>query len=179
MDPDPTWFQKGSYWLINCKGERKSAARPYLVPIWHVDPRIQMQKYVWTRILHGIWKAVVDLQIVKVKVNLLPDPTWFLFCIWIQEFKCKNMFGPGSYMVSERQLLTYKLYRWKKICYPALPGSYFAFGSRNKNAKICLDPDPTWFKKGSYWLINCKGEGKSAARPYLVPIWHVDPRIKM
>ena len=109
LDPDPTWFKKGSCWLINCKYEMKSAARSYLIPNWHLDPGIQMQKYVWTRILHGFWKAVVDLWIVKVKENLLPGPTWFLFGIWILEIKCKTMLGPGSFMVSKRQLLTHKL----------------------------------------------------------------------
>ena len=68
-----------------------------------------MQKYVWTRILPGLYKAVVDLQTVKVKVNFLPGTTWFLFRIWIQELKCKNMFGPGLDLVYLMQLSTYKL----------------------------------------------------------------------
>ena len=58
-----------------------------------------MQKYVWTRILPHFYKAVVDLQIVKAKVNLIPCPTYFLFRIWIQELKSKNTFGPGSNLV--------------------------------------------------------------------------------
>ena len=131
LDPDPTWILKASFWHINCKREGKSATWPYLVPIWHVDRRIKMEKYVLIQILRDFYKAIVYLQIVKVKEKLLHDPTWFLFGIWIQELKCKNMFGPGSNMVSERQLLTYKLQMWRKICCPNLPGSHLAFGSRN------------------------------------------------
>ena len=74
-----------------------------------MDPEIKMQKYVSRRILHGLYKGVVDLQIVKVKVNFLPGPTWFLFGIWIQELKCINMFGPGTGLVYIRHLSTYKL----------------------------------------------------------------------
>ena len=44
-----------------------------------------MQKYVSTRILSDFYKAVADLQIVMVKVHLLPGPTHFLSGIWIQE----------------------------------------------------------------------------------------------
>ena len=50
----------------------------YPVPIWHMDPEIKIRKYVSTRILSGFYKAVVVLQIVKMKVHLLPDPTRFL-----------------------------------------------------------------------------------------------------
>ena len=77
----------------------KSAARPYLVLISYLDPGIIMQKYVWTRILPHFYKAVVDLQIVKVNIN----------GIWNQELKCINMFGPGSYLINIRHLSTYKL----------------------------------------------------------------------
>ena len=72
-----------------------------------------MQKYVSSRILPGLYKAVVDLQIVKLKVNFLPAPIWFLFGIWIQELKCINMFKPGSYLISVRHLSTCKFKRWK------------------------------------------------------------------
>ena len=77
--------------------------------LWHMDAGIKMQKYVLIQILPGLYKAVVETSIVKVKVNLLLGPTWLLFCMWIEELKCKNMFGPGSYLVYIRQLSTYKL----------------------------------------------------------------------
>ena len=51
--------------------------------------------------------------------------------IWNQKLKYKNMFLSGSYLVSIRQLSTCKLLRWKYICYPALPGSYLAYGTRS------------------------------------------------
>ena len=136
--PGPTWFlsgiwiqklkrknmfQTGSYpvcirQLSPCKYLRKitSATRPYLVPIWHMDPEIKMPEYVFNRILSGsnlilsgFHKAVVDLKIVKLKVHLLPTRTWLLPHIWIQKLKCKNMFLTGSYPVSIRQLCTCKL----------------------------------------------------------------------
>ena len=80
-----------------------------MVSIWHMDRGIKKQKYVCTWVRPGLFKAVVDLQIVKVKVNFLPGPTWFLFGIWIVELKSKNLFGPGSDLVYLRQLSTYKL----------------------------------------------------------------------
>ena len=43
-----------------------------------MDPEIKMQKYVSNRILSCFYKAVVYLQIVKLKVHLLPTRTWFL-----------------------------------------------------------------------------------------------------
>ena len=55
-----------------------------------MDPEIKIRKYVSTRILYGFYKAVVDLQIVKVKVHLLPDPTRFLSGIWIQQIKIQK-----------------------------------------------------------------------------------------
>ena len=92
-----------------------------------------MQKYVWTGVQPGLYKAFIALKLVKVKVNLLPGPTWFLFGIWIVDLK------------------------WK----------------------ICLNPDPIWFLKFSFRHKNLKGASKSAARAYLVPIWHVDRGITM
>ena len=77
-----------------------------MVPIWHMSIEIKIRKYVPTRILSGFYKAVVDLQIVKVKVNLLPSPTWFLSGIWIQKYYYKDIFLPESYLVSVRQLST-------------------------------------------------------------------------
>ena len=74
------------------------------VPIWHIDRHIKIRKYVSTRILPGFYKTVFDLEIVEVKIRLLPGTTRFLSGIWIQKLKCKNMFRPGSYMVSIRQL---------------------------------------------------------------------------
>ena len=40
----------------------------YPVPIWHMDPEINMQKYFLTRILSGLYKAVIALQIFNVGV---------------------------------------------------------------------------------------------------------------
>ena len=40
----------------------------YPVPIWHINREIKIRKYVYARILSGFYKAVVDLQIVEVKV---------------------------------------------------------------------------------------------------------------
>ena len=87
------------------------ATRPYPFPIRHMEPEIKLQKYVYTRILSGFYKAVVDLKIVKVKVHLLPGFTRFLSGIWNQKLTYKNMFIPGSYPVSIRQLSTCKLLR--------------------------------------------------------------------
>ena len=64
-------FLTGSYpvslrALSTCKFLRQIifASLPYLVPIWHMDPEIKMQKYVSNRILFGFYKAIVYLQIV-------------------------------------------------------------------------------------------------------------------
>ena len=51
-----------------------------------MDPEIKIRIYVSTQILPGFYEAVVDLQIVKVKVHLLPGPTRLLSGIWIQKF---------------------------------------------------------------------------------------------
>ena len=46
-----------------------------------MDPEIKIQKYVYTRILSGFYKAVVDLQIIKepdtnrIKISKVPDKT--------------------------------------------------------------------------------------------------------
>ena len=40
----------------------------YPVPIWHIDRAIKIRKYVSALILSGFYEAVVDLEIVKVKV---------------------------------------------------------------------------------------------------------------
>ena len=40
----------------------------YPVPIIHIDQEIKIRKYVFNRILSGFYMAVVDLQIVEVKV---------------------------------------------------------------------------------------------------------------
>ena len=100
-----------------------------------MDTEIKKQKYVSTRILSGIYKAVVELQIDKVKVHLRPCTTRLLSGIWIQKLKCKNMFQTGSYPVSMKQLSNYELLRWKCIRYPDLHGLYLAYGSRNWNTK--------------------------------------------
>ena len=65
---------------------------------------IKLEKYVSTWILSGFYKADVDLQIVKVKVHLLPRPTLFLSGIWIVKLKYENLFLPQSYLFSIRQL---------------------------------------------------------------------------
>ena len=52
-----------------------------------MDLEIKMQKYVYTRILSGFNKAVVEMQIVKVKVHLHPGSIRFLPDIWIQNLK--------------------------------------------------------------------------------------------
>ena len=49
------------------------------------EPEIKIQKYVYSRILSGFFKAVVDLQIVKVRVHLLPGLTRFLSGKWSQK----------------------------------------------------------------------------------------------
>ena len=79
--------------------------------MWHMDPEIKLQKYVYTRILSGFYKAVVEFQIVKVKVHLLPGPTRFLSGIWNQKLNLKNMFIPGIYPVSIRHLASYEFLR--------------------------------------------------------------------
>ena len=44
-----------------------------------MDPEIKIQKYVYTRILSGFYKAVVDVQIIKepdtnrIKISKIPD----------------------------------------------------------------------------------------------------------
>ena len=53
----------------------------YPVPIWHIDREIKIRKYVSNKILSGFYKAVVDLQIVEVKVicYLAPAlPIWHM-----------------------------------------------------------------------------------------------------
>ena len=67
-----------------------------------MDPKIKIQKYVSNRILPGFYKAVVGLQIVKVKINLLPGSTCFLSGIWgkiRQVYTPKNLLSPISLKV--------------------------------------------------------------------------------
>ena len=76
-----------------------------------MEPEIKIRKYIYTRILSGLYKAVGDLRIVKVKVHLLPGPTRFLSDKWNQKLKYKNMFTPESYPVFIRQLMICELSR--------------------------------------------------------------------
>ena len=70
---------------------------------------MKIRKYVSTRILSGFHKAVVNGQIVKLKVHMLPSPTQFLSGICNEKLKCKNVFLLESYLVYIRQLSTFKL----------------------------------------------------------------------
>ena len=82
--------------LSTCKllSQIKFATRPYLVHIWRMDPEIKMQKSVSNRILSGFYKAVVDLQIVKVRVHLLPVPTGISLWHMDPEYKMHNGYYP-------------------------------------------------------------------------------------
>ena len=64
---------------------------PYPVLIWHLEPEIEIQKYVSTRILSGFYKAVFDLKTVEVILHLLLGPNRFLNAIWNQKLKYKYM----------------------------------------------------------------------------------------
>ena len=59
--PDPIRFLYGSCRLENFQDESASYIRPYLVPNWHLDPEVNIQKYVSTRILSSFYKTVVYL----------------------------------------------------------------------------------------------------------------------
>ena len=83
--------------------------RHHLVSIWHMDLETETKIYVSNRILSGFYKAIVYLKIVKVRVHLIPGPTWFLSGVWIQKLKCKTIFLTGSYLDSIRQYSTCKL----------------------------------------------------------------------
>ena len=76
-----------------------------------MDPEIKKEKYVSNRILSGLYKANVELQIVKVRVHLIPGPTWFLSRIQIQKLKRKNMFLTGSYPVSRKAVFALQIFK--------------------------------------------------------------------
>ena len=63
---------------MNYQGKNAPAVRFYPVPIWLMEPEIKIQKYVSTQTLSGLYKAVGDLWIVKVKVYLLCGSIRFL-----------------------------------------------------------------------------------------------------
>ena len=109
-----------------------------------MDREMKIWKYVSTHVLSAFYKAVVDLQIVGVKVICyltLPNPMWHMD----PEIKMQKYFSTWILSGSYKAAVDLQIVKVKVLYYMALRGSYLAYGSRNLNAIICFYPDPIWF----------------------------------
>ena len=102
----------------------------YPVPIWHMDREIKIRKYVSTRILSGFYKAVVNLQIVEVKVICflaLSLPIWHTD----PEIKMQKYVSTRILSGVYKRVVGLQIFEVEVICSPDVPVSYLAYGSRN------------------------------------------------
>ena len=100
------------------------------LPIWHTDPEMKIRKYVSTQSLSGYYRAVVNLQIVEVKVICslaLSLPIWHTD----PEAKMQKYVSTRVLSGFYDTVVGLQMFEVEVICYPALLGSYLAYGSRN------------------------------------------------
>ena len=102
----------------------------YPVPIRHIDREIQIRKYVSARILSGFYKAVVDLQIVELKVigymaSSLP--------IWHTDPEIKMQKYVSTRILSAfyKTVVDLQIFKGGSNLLPRYPRSYLAYKYRN------------------------------------------------
>ena len=102
----------------------------YPVPIWHMDREIKIRKYVSARILSGFYKAVVNLQIVEVKVICFLDlslPIWHTD----PEIKMQKYVSTRILSGVYKTVVSLQIFKVEVFGCPDVPCSYLAYRSSN------------------------------------------------